>query len=148
MDLIPIEPHWAWMILAAVLGGAEIIVPGFFLIWIAAAALLTGLTTLLVGIDAPIQFAEFAALAVASVFAGRRWFAFDPNASADPLLNHRALRLYGETVTVVEAIVGGEGRVKVGDGVWPAKGADAPVGARLRVAGFENGRLLVEQLPS
>lgn len=38
----------------------------------------------------------------------------------------------GETVTVVEAISNGRGRVKVGDGVWIAKGPDAAVGKRNR----------------
>ena len=145
MNLLPIEPHWAWMILAAVLGTAEIIVPGFFLIWIGFAALITGLVTLMLGIPEALQFALFAMLAIAAVFAGRRWFALNPIETTDPLLNDRAARLVGEHVTVVEAIDGGEGRVRVGDGVWPARGADAAIGTRLRVTGIEKGALLVER---
>ena len=146
MHLLPIEPHWAWLILAGVLGIAEIVMPGIFLIWIGLAALVTGLLTLLLGIAEPLQFALFAMLAIAAVFAGRRWFALNPIESSDPLLNDRAARLVGETVMVVEAIDGGEGRVRVGDGVWPAKGADAPVGTRLRVTGIDRGLLKVEPL--
>jgi len=37
-----IEPQWAWLIAAAVLAVAELIVPGVFLIWLAAAAGITG----------------------------------------------------------------------------------------------------------
>ena len=146
MHLLPIEPHWAWLILAGVLGIAEIAMPGIFLIWIGLAALVTGLLTLLLGIAEPLQFALFAMLAIAAVFAGRRWFALNPIESSDPLLNDRTARLVGETVMVVEAIDGGEGRVRVGDGVWPAKGADAPVGTRLRVTGIDRGLLKVEPL--
>ena len=146
MHLLPIEPHWAWLILAGVLGIAEIVMPGIFLVWIGLAALVTGLLTLLLGIAEPLQFALFAMLAIAAVFAGRRWFALNPIESSDPLLNDRAARLVGETVMVVEAIDGGEGRVRVGDGVWPAKGADAPVGTRLRVTGIDRGLLKVEPL--
>ena len=146
MHLLPIEPHWAWLILAGVLGIAEIVMPGIFLIWIGLAALVTGLLTLLLGIAEPLQFALFAMLAIAAVFAGRRWFALNPIESSDPLLNDRTARLVGETVMVVEAIDGGEGRVRVGDGVWPAKGADAPVGTRLRVTGIDRGLLKVEPL--
>ena len=146
IDQLGIDPHWVWLILAGVLGIAEIIVPGIFLIWIGLAALVTGLVTLALGISEPLQFALFAMLAIAAVFAGRRWFALNPIESSDPLLNDRAARLVGETVTVVEAIAGGEGRVRVGDGVWPAKGADAPLGARLRVIGIDRGLLRVEPL--
>ena len=146
LHLLPIEPHWAWLILAGVLGIAEIVMPGIFLIWIGLAALVTGLVTLVLGIPEPLQFALFAMLAIAAVFAGRRWFALNPIESSDPLLNDRAARLVGEQVTVVEAIDGGEGRVRVGDGVWPARGADAPVGTRLRVTGIDRGLLKVEPL--
>jgi len=146
IGLLPIDPHWAWLILAGLLFIAEIMVPGIFLIWIGMAALVTGLATLALGIPEPLQFALFAMLAIAAVFAGRRWFALNPIESSDPLLNDRAARLVGETVTVVEAIAGGEGRVRVGDGVWPAKGADAPLGARLRVIGIDRGLLRVEPL--
>ena len=146
IDQLGIDPHWVWLILAGVLGIAEIIVPGIFLIWIGLAALVTGLVTLALGIPEPLQFALFAMLAIAAVFAGRRWFALNPIESSDPLLNDRAARLVGEQVTVVEAIDGGEGRVRVGDGVWPARGADAPVGTRLRVTGIDRGLLKVEPL--
>ncbi|RJF91403.1 NfeD family protein [Sphingomonas cavernae] len=147
LDVLPLEAHWIWMILAAILGTAEILLPGFFLIWIGLAALLTGVITLLTGIGEPAQFAVFATLSVAAVYAGRRWFALNPIETSDPLLNDRTARLIGETVTVVEAIEGGTGRVRVADGVWTATGADAPVGTRLRVKGATNGRLIVEPLP-
>ena len=45
---------------------------------------------------------------------------------------------------VVTAIENGEGRVKVGDGVWAARGPDAPAGARMVVVGAEGTCLTVE----
>lgn len=139
-----VEAHWIWMILAAVLGTAEIVIPGVFLIWIGLAALLTGMLTMLTGISEPTQFAVFAALAIAAVYAGRRWFALNPIESSDPMLNDRAARLVGEVVTVVEAIEAGSGRVRVGDGVWNATGPDVPAGTKMRVTGAADGRLTVE----
>jgi hypothetical protein len=59
MDVFPLEPQWVWLILAAVLGTAEIILPGFFLLWIGGAALLTGIGTLLFQFNEPMQFASF-----------------------------------------------------------------------------------------
>ena len=141
---IELAAHWWWLILALILGIAEIIVPGVFLIWLGAAALLTGLLTLAFGLPDAAQFAVFAVTAVVAVYVGRRYFRAHPIESSDPLLNDRAGRLIGETVLEVEPIVGGQGRVKVRDGVWNARGPDLPSGARVKVVGVEGSFLVVE----
>lgn len=146
MNLDGIEPHWIWLIGAAVLGIAELLMPGIFLIWLAAAAAVTGLAALLFGAPIEFQFALFALLAIAAVYVGRRWYSANPVVSSDPLLNDRAARLVGQTVVVVEAIAGGTGRVRVGDSVWNARGEDAEVGARVRVVGAEGTCLKVERV--
>ncbi|PWG01160.1 NfeD family protein [Sphingosinicella humi] len=146
MNFDGIDPHWIWLIAAAVLGIAELLMPGVFLIWLAAAAAVTGFAALLLGMPLAFQFALFALLAIAAVYVGRRWYASNPVESSDPLLNDRAARLIGETVTVVTAIEGGHGRVRVGDGVWSARGPDAEVGTRVRVVGAEGTCLKVETL--
>jgi membrane protein implicated in regulation of membrane protease activity len=144
MNLDGLEPHWMWLSAAALLGIAELLVPGVFLIWLAAAAALTGFAALLFGIPLAFQFALFALLALGATYAGRRWYANNPVESSDPLLNDRAARLVGQTLVVVGAIENGEGRVKVGDGVWAARGPDAEAGARVRVTGAEGTSLRVE----
>ncbi|WP_332811397.1 NfeD family protein [Sphingomonas sp.] len=141
-----IEPHWAWLIAAAVMGIAEILVPGVFLIWLAAAAAVTGVVALALPIGPASQFALFGLLSLAAVYFGRRIYAANPIESSDPLLNDRATRLIGETLVVVAAIENGRGRVAVGDTVWPARGADAAIGSRVRVTGAEGTALLVEPL--
>ncbi|WP_199792317.1 NfeD family protein [Allosphingosinicella vermicomposti] len=143
MNGFDLDPEWWWLIGAAILGIAEILVPGVFLIWLAAAAAVTGFAALL-GLPLAFQFGLFALLAIAAVMFGRRWYAANPVESSDPLLNDRTARLIGETVLVVDAIEGGRGRVKVGDGVWMAKGPDVTAGSRVRVIGAEGGCLLVE----
>ncbi len=138
------DPDWFWLIAGVILAIAEILVPGFFLIWLAAAALITGALAMLLPVTMPIQVLLFAALSVVAVYAGRRWFALNPIESTDPKLNDRGARLVGETVTVVDAIVNGRGRVKVGDSVWIAKGADATAGTTVRVTGTDGATLFVE----
>jgi inner membrane protein len=138
-----LEPHWWWLVAAIVLAIVELVVPGSFLIWIAAAAALTGVAALALGIPLAFQFALFGLFSVGSVYFGRRWYG-NAIQSSDPLLNDRAARLIGETVIVVEAIQDGRGRVKVGDGVWPARGADAAAGARVKVTGADGTCLQVE----
>ncbi|MBH1999286.1 MAG: NfeD family protein, partial [Sphingomonadaceae bacterium] len=119
-----LQDHWGWLVFAALLGIAEVMIPGVFLIWIAIAAAITGLVALALPIALPAQLLLFAALSIAAVWGGRRWYVDNPVASTDPLLNDRTARLIGQSVTVVEAISGGEGRVKVGDSVWTARGED------------------------
>lgn len=139
-----LDPHWMWMLAAILLGIAELIAPGLFLIWLAAAAAATGLLTLAFGIDLPFQFALFALLAIAAVYFGRRWYVNNPMPSADPMLNNRAARLVGRTVVVVGAIENGEGRVRVGDSVWSCRGPDCAEGSRVRITGADGSCLKVE----
>ena len=68
----------------------------------------------------------------------------NPIGSNDPALNDRAARMIGEIVTAVEPIDASHGRVKVGDGVWSARGATAAIGDRVRVVGLDGGVLIVE----
>ncbi|QGP78978.1 NfeD family protein [Sphingobium sp. CAP-1] len=141
-----LQDHWAWLVLAALLGIAEVMIPGVFLIWIAVAAALTGLIALALPIGLPLQLLIFAGLSLVAVWGGRRWYVDNPVASTDPLLNDRTARLIGQTVTVAEAIRDGEGRVKVGDSVWNACGEDAAAGARVRVTGADGATLRVERI--
>ena len=139
-----LDDHWGWLVFAALLGVAEVMIPGVFLIWVALAAAVTGLIALLLPVSVPVQLLIFALLCLVSVWGGRRWYAANPVDSQDPLLNDRTARLIGEIVLVVEAIEAGRGRVKVGDSVWSCRGPDAPAGARVRVVGAEGSVLQVE----
>ena len=57
---LELDAQWWWLILAVLLGIAEIALPGVFLIWIAAAAALTGIVTPLTGVAAVPQLLMFA----------------------------------------------------------------------------------------
>lgn len=138
------QNSWWWLGLAVLLGIGELLTPGVFLIWIALAAGLTGVAALLLPLSLALQFLLFALLCLASVWAGRRWYVDNPVASQDPLLNDRVARLVGEVVTVAEPIERGQGRVRVGDGVWDCAGPDSPQGASVRITGARGTVLLVE----
>lgn len=141
-----LDSHWAWLALGLVLAVAEMAVPGFFLIWLAGAALVTGLLAWALPLALAWQIVIFAVLSLVAVFAGRRYLSANPVVSADPLLNDRGGRLVGETVVVTHAIDGGSGRVRQGDSEWLAKGPDAEPGTKMRVAGHQGTTLLVEHL--
>jgi hypothetical protein len=144
VNLGGLDAHWWWLLAAALLALVELVAPGIFSIWIAAAAAATGLAVMATGLPLAFQLALFALLSMAAVYAGRRWYDRYPVHSADPLLNDRTARLLGQSVTVVSAIRGGEGRVKVGDSVWAARGPDCDEGARVRVTGADGTCLRVE----
>ena len=77
---------------------------------------------------------------------GRRWYLTHIVESENPLLNNRSAQLVGRIVTVVEAISATSGRVKVGDGEWPAKGPKMEKGIIAKVAEVEGGVLRLEPL--
>lgn len=141
-----LAPHWAWLALGLILAIGEMTIPGVFLIWLSAAAIVTGLAAWALPIAVPLQIVLFAALSVAGVFAGRNWLRSHPVEAADPKMNDRMARALGEVVQVTQAIEAGSGRVKLGDSEWLARGPDAAVGTRMRVSGNENGSLVVEPL--
>ena len=140
------DPQWSWLILGLVLAVAEMVVPGVFLIWLAGAALITGVVSWVVPIGVPLQVMLFAVLAIVSVFAGKRYLRDNPILAADPMMNDRGARLVGENVIVTHVIEGGSGRVKLGDSEWLVRGPDAEPGTRMRVTGHDGAVLLVEHL--
>ena len=138
--------HWAWLTGGLVLAGLEMLLPGVYLIWLAAAAIVVGVLTAALDLSQPMQVIDFVFLSLIFAFSARRFLRDKPIESADPLMNQRGARLVGETALVVQAIEHGGGRVKLGDSEWIAHGPDVAVGERVRVKGSEGAILLVEPL--
>lgn len=134
---------WTWMILALVLAGLEMLLPGAFMIWLSGAAVLTAVTAALLGIGWQWQLVAFALFALVLVLASRRFARPGLRASDDPALNDRRARLVGETVVVTAPIAAGRGRVRLGDSEWAAEGPDAPAGTVLRVTALRGTVLVV-----
>jgi membrane protein implicated in regulation of membrane protease activity len=140
-----IDPAWLWLIGGVVLLIAEVIAPGFFLMFIGGAAIATGLISAIVPLGLPLELALFAILAVASArIGGRRAYARRYDYSPDPYLNDRAGRLLGKVVVVVEPVDSHGGRVRVGDSHWSARGGPAAAGERVRIVDVEGNCLKVE----
>ena len=144
--LSQLEPHWMWIAVGLILAAAEMAFPGVFLIWMAGAALLTGVVAWQADIGVPLQVVIFAVLSIVSVVTGRRWLRDNPVTGADPLLNRRGAQLIGQTGTVTAAIEGGTGRVHHGDTEWLASGPDIEAGARVRITGVNGAVLVVERM--
>ena len=141
-----IETYWLWIAAGLVLALLEMVVPGVYLIWLALAALVTGLLVFVTDPPMAIQIVNFVFLSLIFAYSVRRFLSDTPIVSSDPLLNNRVARLIGETALVTQALDGGSGRVRVGDGEWIARGPDAASGARVRITGHRGAELLVEPI--
>ncbi len=135
---------WGWLSLAAAAAAFEMLLPGAYLIWVAAAAFATALTAALLNLSIDGQLGAFAIWIAVSLLAARRWNSKRVKSSDHGLLNQRAAQLAGQRATVTTAIVGGRGRVRLGDSEWIAAGPDLPAGSRVRISGAEGTVLRVE----
>ena len=142
-----LDPGWLWAIGGILLLIAEVVAPGFFLVFIGAAAIATGLFTVLFDLGLAAQLGLFAIYSVLFVLVFKRWYGEPEGSSADPLLNDRAARLVGRRVEVVAPVGEHQGRVRVGDSEWSARGGPAQPGELVRVAGVDGNCLIVEPEP-
>jgi membrane protein implicated in regulation of membrane protease activity len=145
MSGVPVTPEWLWLIGGVLLLIAELIAPGFFLVFIGGAAIATGLAAMVLPLGIALQLGLFAALAFLAVrIGGRRAYSMRFDYSADPLLNDRAKRLLGKIVVATQPIDAHNGRVRVGDSEWSARGGPALPGERVRIVDVDGNCLKVE----
>jgi membrane protein implicated in regulation of membrane protease activity len=135
---------WFWAIGGLILLIAEIVAPGFFLIFLGVAAIATGLFTLLFDLGVAPQLVLFIIYTALAVMIGKRWYAEPANADQALGLNDPSVRMVGKSVLVVDPVDEHGGRVRVGDGEWSARGGPAPVGSRVRVVAVDGNCLMVE----
>jgi inner membrane protein len=139
---------WNWMALGLVLLALEIMVPGFFLLWIGIAAVLVGTLALIIG-DAGgftwhVQVLLFLVLSLVSAYIGKRIMAKGDGISEQPMLNQISEQLVGRTGTLTEPIINSRGRVRLGDTQWRVTGPDLPAGATIKVVSAKGSELGVE----
>jgi membrane protein implicated in regulation of membrane protease activity len=134
-------PWWGWIVVGAVLLGAEIVVPtDLYLVFLGLSALAVGLLGAL-GLDAPasVQWALFGAFSVISlVFFRRRVRSRFTERGSDPRVDDT---LVGEVAIPAETLApGATGRAELRGTVWTARNAGPsplPAGSRARVERVE-----------
>ena len=139
--------HYLWWILALVLIAIEVILPGYFMLWIGIAAGITGLVVL-VAPDLSMLGQALVFVVLAFLSCAAYWYGLRPrlmrDEPGDALLNRRGEQKIGQRYVLVEPIVHGRGKAKVGDGLWLVSGPDLPAGAMVEVVGVEGAMLLVK----
>jgi membrane protein implicated in regulation of membrane protease activity len=140
------EPsYWHWIVLGVVFITAEVFAPGAFFLGLGVSAVLVGGTLFAIpSMDWELQLFVFAVLSAISIVVARRWAHRSPIESDQPLLNQRAARYVGRQFNLSEAIVNGQGKIKVDDSIWKVHGPDLPGGAPVKVTGEDGIILTVE----
>ena len=138
--------NYGWWLLALLLIAMEMIAPGYFMLWIGIAAGVMGLVTLVApNLSVIVQAVLFGALSIAACLAYWKFIRpFAEQRNDQPLLNRRGQRMVGRRVVVIEPIVNGRGKVKVGDGQWLAEGPDLPAGSEVEVVAVDGTTLRVK----
>jgi membrane protein implicated in regulation of membrane protease activity len=131
--------YWHWLSIGIVLLIAEVAFGGAsFLMWVGFAALFTGVVTLLLPALMPwqVQLVVFGVASVASVLLWRRYVK-DAPVEGGVTLNKRGAEHIGKVVVLEEAIVGGNGRIRIDDTLWGVQGVDAPAGSHVRIEALD-----------
>ncbi|MEO5830429.1 MAG: NfeD family protein [Rhodanobacter sp.] len=141
-----LSTHYLWWILALLLIASELLLPGYFLLWIGLAAAAMGAVLLVdpaLGVLA--QATLFGLLAFASCFGYARWLRprLERRAPGGERLNRRAEQLIGQRYQLIEPIINGRGKAGVGDGQWLVSGPDLPLGATVEVVAVDGSTLRV-----
>ncbi len=138
--------HYLWWILALVLIAGELLLPGYFLLWIGVAAAAMGVVLWVVPtLSLLAQAVLFALLASAACLVYARLLRprIERRAPGSERLNRRAEQMIGQRYDLVEPIVNGRGKARVGDGQWLVSGPDLPVGATVEVLSVDGTTLKV-----
>ena len=141
-----IATHYLWWILALLLIAGEVLLPGYFLLWIGIAAAAMGvLVWLLPPMGLLLQAVLFALLAFAACVLYARLLRprLERREPGSERLNRRGEQMIGQRYELVEPIVNGRGKARVGDGQWLVSGPDLPLGATVEVLAVEGTTLQV-----
>ncbi len=141
-----IATHYLWWILALLLIAGEVLLPGYFLLWIGIAAAAMGvLVWLLPSMGLLLQAVLFALLAFAACVLYARLLRprLERREPGSERLNRRGEQMIGQRYELVEPIVNGRGKARVGDGQWLVSGPDLPLGATVEVVSVEGTTLQV-----
>ncbi len=144
--LTNLATHYGWWLLALVLIGAELAMPGYFMLWIGIAAAMMGVLVLIVpDLGALAQAFAFAVLAIVSCVIYWKFVRRELSRASDqPLLNRRAEQFVGRRYVLDSAIVNGQGKARVGDSVWLVEGPELPAGSAIEVVAVNGTTLTVQ----
>ena len=134
--------NWIWGTIGALLVVVELLAPGYFLIFAALGALVVAGAGFAWPMDIEGQLALFAGVSALLFVLGFPWYRRLTGGATRDLVNSPN-RLVGAAATVEDPITGGEGKIRLGDTVWLARGPDLPRGTKVTVTAVDGTILQV-----
>jgi len=145
MEFLEQAEFWHWWVAGIVFLVIETFAPGAIFLWMGVAAGVVGIILLIASDLAwEYQFLVFAVFTVVSAVGWRAYLRRHPTKTDKPTLNRRSQQYVGRTFTLEEAIVNGQGKIRVDDSTWKIEGADLPAGTKVKVTGADGTVLKVE----
>ncbi len=138
---------WHWWIAGLTFVIFEMLIGGYFFLFIGVAAAVVGLSVLLVPAMAwPVQFVVWGVLSMVLAVGWRFYRKRNPAPeSEEPLLNQRGAQYVGRHFTLAEPVVNGQGKIKVDDSTWKVTAEeDMEAGTKVLVTGADSTVLKVE----
>lgn len=147
MEFLNTLEFWHWWIAAAAFLILEMFAPGVVFIWMGIAASIVGATLFAIpDLAWELQFSIWGILAVLSAIVGRNYIRKNPIKTDEPNLNKRGHQYIGRTLTLEEATVNGQGKVKIDDSLWKIEcDADIKAGTKIKVTDLDGVVLTVEK---
>ncbi len=137
---------WHWLAVGFLLMSIELVVPGYFFMWLGISTLVVGgLVFLIPDLDFAIQGGIFAVAGILCFYLSRRYFKAKQASLPANTLNKRGNQLIGEIVLLETAIENGRGRALVGDSAWAVEGPDMLANSRVKIVGVDGTTLKVER---
>ena len=133
MELLSQMSAWHWLIAGGVLLALELLGAAGYLLWLGMAALCVSALQATAPQPWQTQWLLFSLLGICFTAIWWRWQRRllkkkDPAAN----INQRNQQLIGQTATLLEAVVDGHSRIRIGDTSWPVR-CDAPLPAGSKV---------------
>lgn len=139
---------WYWLAGGIVIAIAEMLVPGFYMLWLGLAAVETGVVVFaLPKLSLEWQGAIFAVAAVLNCIVGRVIYRRSLGPTDHPMLNRRADQYIGQTFVLTGDVADERATIRVGDTTWNVvvrDGAALRSGDHVRVVGSDGALLVVE----
>ncbi len=136
---------WHWSFLGLMLLFVEMIVPGAFLVWIGAAALITAGLTYLFDLMFVAQMLIFTLSCLVCVGFGTYVYRSMEISKEQSTVNRKADQMVGFIFDLSDPIENGVGHIKLSDTRWRVEGPDLPAGTKVVVVDLKGNSLVVEK---
>lgn len=138
---------WYWWVLALLLLGIELVISGFFFLWIAVSGFFTGCLVFMVPQTSfNVQILVFSIVSLLSVTIWKLYVKIHPLQTDQPLLNKRGAQYIGRVFNLIEPIQNGQGKIKVDDSLWKVNGEDCSIETKVKIVAIRGTVFDVERV--